>query len=99
MPTATWWRTSCPTGSCGAPWTRCEHPAMMTASLIVSLAGVIAAGIETFMAFRGNPRDYTTLRRLRGGRVEPPEEEEGGPRDLILDQRAAPAWGLAGNGL
>jgi hypothetical protein len=69
---------------------------MVTASLIVSLAGVIAAGIGTFMAFRGNPRDYTTLRRLRGGRVEPPEEEEVGLRDLILDQRAAAAWVLAG---
>jgi len=72
---------------------------MIVASLLVSLAGVIAAGIGTFMAFRGNPRAYTTLRRFREGLVDPPEEQEVGLRDLILDQRVATAWVLAGTAL
>jgi hypothetical protein len=72
---------------------------VVIASLLVSLAGVLAAGVGTFLAFRGNPRDYITLKRLRGGRVEPPAEEEVGLRDLILDQRAAAAWVLAGTAL
>jgi hypothetical protein len=72
---------------------------VIVASLLVSLAGVLAAGVGTFMAFRGNPRSYTTLRRFRAGLVDPPEEEEVGLRDLILDQRAATAWVLAGTSL
>jgi len=72
---------------------------MIVASLLVSLAGVIAAGVGTFLAFRGNPRSYTTLRRLRDGIVDPPEEQEVGLRDLVLDQRVATAWVLAGTAL
>jgi len=34
---------------------------MIAASLLLSLAGVIAAGVGTFTAFRGTPRGYTTL--------------------------------------
>jgi hypothetical protein len=72
---------------------------MIVASLIVSLAGVAAAGFGTYMAFRGNPRSYTTLRRHRDGLVDPPEEQEVGLRDLVLDQRSAAAWVLAGTAL
>ena len=72
---------------------------MIVASLLVSLAGVVAAGVGTFMAFRGNPRSYTTLRRFKNGLVDPPEEQEVGLRDLVLDQRTAAAWVLAGTSL
>ena len=72
---------------------------MIVASLLVSLVGVLAAGFGTFMAFCGNPRSYTTLRKFKNGLVDPPEEEEVGLRDLILDQRTAAAWVLAGTSL
>ncbi len=69
---------------------------MLVASIVISLVGVLVAGIGAWKAFHVNPRDYTNLVTIQGRAVEPAEIQSASIRDLVLDQRGAARWVLAG---
>lgn len=72
---------------------------MLIASLIVSLLGVLAAGLGAYLAFNAKAADYTRTARPTGESSRMPLPVAVAFWYLIRDQRKAAAWVLLGAAL